>query len=32
MAFISQYQQETQAQVAQLIDGSRLIDTPYGLR
>ncbi len=31
MAFISQYQQETQAQVAQLIDGSRLIDTPYGL-
>jgi pimeloyl-ACP methyl ester carboxylesterase len=31
MAFISQYQQETQAQLAQLIDGSRLIDTPYGL-
>ena len=31
MTFISQYQQETQAQVAQLIAGSRLIDTPYGL-
>ena len=27
----SQYQKETQAQVAQLISGSRLIDTPYGL-
>ncbi len=31
MAFISQYQQETQAQAAQLIAGSRLINTPYGL-
>jgi pimeloyl-ACP methyl ester carboxylesterase len=31
MAFISQYQQETRAQLAQLIAGSQLIDTPYGL-
>jgi pimeloyl-ACP methyl ester carboxylesterase len=31
MAFISQYQQDTQAQVTQLIAGSQLIDTPYGL-
>lgn len=30
MAFISRYQQETQAQATQLIAGSRLIDTAYG--
>ncbi len=31
MTFISQYQQETQAQMAQLIANSQLIVTPYGL-
>jgi len=31
MAFISQYQQETQTQAAQLIAGCRLSDTHYGL-
>lgn len=31
MAFISQYRRETLAQVAQLMAGSQLIDTPYGL-
>lgn len=31
MAFISQYRRERQAQAAQLIAGSRLIDTPFGL-
>jgi pimeloyl-ACP methyl ester carboxylesterase len=31
MKVMSQYQQETQAQAAELIAGSRLSDTPYGL-
>lgn len=31
MAFISQYRQETLAQAKQLIAGSQLMDTPYGL-
>ncbi len=30
MALISQYQKETRTQAAQLLAGSRLIDTPYG--
>jgi pimeloyl-ACP methyl ester carboxylesterase len=30
MNFIAQYRQETRAQAAQLIAGSRLMDTPYG--
>jgi pimeloyl-ACP methyl ester carboxylesterase len=30
MTFISQYQQETQAQAAQLLAGSQLIETSYG--